>query len=171
MAANFDGMEFMDSSLGAASRLEDVAAAEAWASSHGIPADPSPTRLHRLQRLAAAEKANPDIVNRQLPLADAGLYWQQFYRYACLLAHSLDDIREPAKVEKMRIRTFGTPVHRPPTRLPPAQAAFVRKEVAEARAASLIAPGASPWSSTSFAVPKPHSTKLRLVLDFCWLNA
>ena len=83
----------------------------------------------------------------------------------------MHDISQPAAVAPMQIRTFGTPVHRPPIRLPLDQAAFVRKEIQEARAATLMHPGPSPWSSACFAVPKPHSDKLRMVLDFRWVNA
>ena len=71
----------------------------------------------------------------------------------------------------MRIRTFGTPVHRPPLRLPPPQTAFIRKEVTDCRTAGLTYAGASPWSAPSFSVPKPHSTKQRMVLDYRFLNA
>ena len=72
--------------------------------------------------MAAAEKANPKIVNPELNQAEAAKYWSQLYHNAAILAHSLEDITIPAKVEPMRIRTFGTPVHRPPIRLPMAQA-------------------------------------------------
>ena len=60
---------------------------------------------------------------------------------------------------------------RPPIRLPPAHRNFIRQELATARTAGLIQTGASPWSSPSFVVPKPWSTKLRVVLDYRWLNA
>ena len=71
----------------------------------------------------------------------------------------------------MVIRTFGQPMTRPPIRLPPAHRDFLRTELAAARQAGLICTGASPWSSPSFVVPKPWSTKLRVVLDYRWLNA
>ena len=119
MAANLDGMSLSDLPLAEASGLTTVDAAEAWAREHGIPPDDRSDRMQRLQRLAAAARSHPDIVCPELGALDAAKYWHQFYLHAPILAHTLSDISEPARVEPMRIRTFGTPVHRPPIRLPP----------------------------------------------------
>ena len=71
----------------------------------------------------------------------------------------------------MSIRTFGQPVAKPAMRYSPAHRAFISGEVRDAREANLVYRGASPWSAPCFAVPKPRSTDLRLVLDYRFLNS
>ena len=124
-----------------------------------------------MQRVAAAERTNPELVSTKLPPAARARYFAVLYRYAHLLAMTLEDLSSPAQVEPMVVRTFGQPVTRPPIRLPPKYRDFLRTELAAARSAGLVCTGASPWSAPSFVVPKPWSTKLRVVLDYRWLNA
>ena len=121
--------------------------------------------------MAAAAAANPNIVNPALTFEQRAGYWQLLYRFSHLLALTLVDLSTRAAVEPMQIHTFGQPVVRSPIKLPPAHREFLRKELQEARAAGLITTGASAWLSPCFVVPKPWSTKLRVVLDYRWLNA
>jgi hypothetical protein len=71
----------------------------------------------------------------------------------------------------MRIKTFGQPVKRNPTRLAQMHRNFVQQEVAAAAKANLVYEGGSEWASSAFCVTKPRSTKLRLVLDYRSVNA
>ena len=45
------------------------------------------------------------------------------------------------------------------------------KEIAATHAVGLTKPATTPWASPCFPVPKPHSDKLRLVIDYRQLNA
>ena len=69
------------------------------------------------------------------------------------------------------IHTFGPPASRPPIRVSPAHAKFVRDEVATLHTHGLISNTSTPWAAPCFPVPKPRSDKLRLVIDYRALNA
>jgi hypothetical protein len=125
----------------------------------------------RIHKMAAAEAANPDIVNKTLPVEIQQRYFRLLFRYTHLLATDLSDIAEPARVPHFEVRTFGEPAFTAPIRLSPAHAAFLRQEISDAKAANLMVTGVSPWSAGCFVVPKPRSEKLRLVVDFRRLNA
>ena len=111
------------------------------------------------------------MVHPSVPAAYRAQYYQLLYKWAPIIAVSLEDLSTPANVPPMTIRTFGQPVAKPPMRYSPAHRTFIAGEVRDARAANLIYRGASPWSAPCFAVPKPRSNDLRLVLDYRFLNS
>ena len=76
-----------------------------------------------------------------------------------------------ADVAPFEIHTFGPPVSRTPIRTSPAHSKFVREEIATLRKHGLVRDMATPWAAPCFPVPKPRSTKLRLVIDYRGLNA
>ena len=76
------------------------------------------------------------------------------------------DLSEQAKVEPCIIRTIGSSYQAPPIRLSEPHLAFVRKEVAEMLKWGLVSVGSGPWAAPAFAVPKPRSTKLHLVVNY-----
>ena len=78
---------------------------------------------------------------------------------------------EPANVEPCVIRTIGSPYKAPFIRLSATYLAFVRNEVAQMIKYGLVMVGSGPWAAPAFAVPKPHSTKLRLVVNYKGTNA
>ena len=49
--------------------------------------------------------------------------------------------------------------------------AFVRNKVAQMINYGLVMVGSGPWTAPSFAVSKPHSTKLHLVVNYKGTNA
>ena len=83
----------------------------------------------------------------------------------------LADLHTPARTAPCTITTFGPPAARPPIRLSPAHLDFVDGELHQLHAAGVVTTGATPWAAACFPVPKPHSTKLRLVIDYRALNA
>lgn len=113
---------------------------------------------------------NPIIVNPKLAAATAALYYQVIHDHLEAFALTLEDLREPAKVEPFSINTFGPPCSKQPIRLPPAHAKFVRDEFAALKDVGLVRNQATPWAAPVFPVPKPRSDKLRLVNDFRGLN-
>ena len=66
-----------------------------------------PNFVERVQRVEIAFRLNPGIINPELPESNKRLYRQLLYDFAGILAVSLADLREPARVEPMHIRTFG----------------------------------------------------------------
>lgn len=83
---------------------------------------------------------------------------------------SLDDIKEPAHVKPFAISTFGNPSYRQPLRLSPAHATFVRDEIRAIKDVGIAYNAHTSWASPCFPVPKPHSTNLKLVINFKGLN-
>ena len=83
----------------------------------------------------------------------------------------LAGLHTPADTAPCRITTFSPPTSRPPICLSPAHAEFVDQEIHKLRGAGVMTTGATPWAAAMFPVPKPRSTKLRLVIDYRALNA
>ena len=83
----------------------------------------------------------------------------------------LADLHTPADTAPCRITTFSPPTSRPPICLSPAHAEFVDQEIHKLRGAGVMTTGAIPWAAAMFPVPKPRSTKLRLVINYRALNA
>ena len=127
--------------------------------------------LERTQRLAIALTQNPKVINPNKPPAIRKKYTQLLYDHAPILAVSLNDLREPAKLEPMKLRVFGEPTKKNPIRLNPKAKEFVLKEVKAVTEAGLVFETGSDWASPTFAVPKPRSEKMRLVIDYRGLNA
>lgn len=120
--------------------------------------------------LAICLRTNPATVPATLPVADRARYLQVIWRRHQAFAVCLADLHVPARVEPFQIHTFGPPSHTASLRLSDAHLSFLRKEVAEAEAAGLLVTSSGPWASPAFAVPKPRSEKLRLVIDYRRLN-
>ena len=127
--------------------------------------------LGRLERLARVAQLNPAIVNPALPAGVRALYWQVLHDRVGAFALDLADLREPARTAPCTITTFGPPAARPPMRLSPAHSEFVDQELHTLREAGMVAMQPTPWAAACFPVPKPRSTKLRLVIDYRALNA
>jgi hypothetical protein len=68
---------------------------------------------------------NPGMINPELKSHERKLYLNLFYEFADVLALSLQDIQHPALIEPMKIKTFGQPVKRNPTRLAQMHRSFV----------------------------------------------
>ncbi len=88
-----------------------------------------------------------------------------------VFALSLEDLRVPAHTEPFQIQTFGAPTYKAPIRCPPAHAKLIREEVKTLKEAGLVRHMPTPWASPCFLVPKPHSEKMRMVIDYRLLNA
>ncbi len=75
---------------------------------------------------------------------------------------------------RIKLREGARPVYRKPFRLSQAHGEFVRQSVLEnirlGRMRLLPPDERRGWNATTFAVPKPHSTELRVVTDFRGLN-
>lgn len=52
---------------------------------------------------------NPETVNTALPFATRVLYYQVLFEKHTIIASSLADLAEPARVEPCVIRTIGSP--------------------------------------------------------------
>ena len=119
-AAQIEGMDHISSTLAAAagfSRWEDAAA---YAQQCGIAVTPGEEALQRLQRIAASERKNPHMIHPSVPPQLRSSYYQLLFKWAPLIAVSLSDLRTPATVPPMQIRTFGQPVAKPAMRYSPA---------------------------------------------------
>ena len=114
---------------------------------------------------------NPKTVNPQLDATTRAAYLQVIFNHQDVIASSLADLVEPARVEPCVIRTIGSPVYLPPIRLSDVHLQFMRKEVGEMVAHGLVTVGNGPWAAPAFAVPKPRSTKLRLVVNYKGTNS
>ena len=79
--------------------------------------------------MSIALSQNPKVINPQKPAEVRKLYKQLLFDHAPILAVSLNDLREPAKLEPMKIRVFGEPTKKNPIRLNPKAKEFVLKEV------------------------------------------
>ena len=126
--------------------------------------------LNRLHRLAEVVNFHPDIVNKKLTREEQGLYFQVLHDHLGAVAITLGDIVGEKDVEPFHVHTFGDPCYKPPIRLSPAHAKFVRDEFAAVKELGLAKNMHTPWASPCFPVPKPRSEKLRLVIDFRGLN-
>ena len=126
--------------------------------------------LNRLHRLAEVVNFHPDIVNKKLTAAEQGLYFQVLHDHLGAVAITLGDIVGEKDVEPFQVHTFGDPCYKPPIRLSPAHAKFVRDEFTAVKDLGLAKNMHTPWASPCFPVPKPRSEKLRLVIDFRGLN-
>lgn len=144
--------------------------ARAYMATVGVVAEPGVPLLRATQVLAACLKGNPATVPSTLAAEDKARYLQVIWRRHDAFAVCLADLHVPADVEPFSIHTFGPPSHTAALRLSDAHLGFVRKEVAEAEAAGLLVTSRGPWASPAFAVPKPRSEKLRLVIDYRKLN-
>ena len=69
------------------------------------------------------------------------------------------------------IHTIGIPYKAPFIRLSDTHLTFVRNEVAQMIKYGLVTVGSGPWAAPAFAVPKPRSTKLCLVVNYKGTNA
>ena len=118
-------MQHIASTLALAAGFSDLHAGLDFAQKHGINVGNQPDKLERLQRVAAALKKNPNTVHSSVPAGERAAYFQLLYEWSHLLAVCLADLQEPAKVPAFHIRTFGTPIARPPLRLSPAHKKFV----------------------------------------------
>ncbi len=127
--------------------------------------------VRRLTRLAAILEQNPEIVNTKLTSAQKAPYYQAIHDFVDAFALSLEDLRTPAKTEPFHIHTFGAPTHKPPIRCSPAHAKLIREEIQTLKDVGLVKCVPTPWASPCFLVPKPHSDKLCLVIDYRLLNA
>ena len=114
---------------------------------------------------------NPDTVSQTLSLQIRAKYLQVLYERQAVIASSLADLVEPANVEPCVIRTIGSPYKAPFIRLSDPHLAFMRKEVGEMIMHGLVSVGSGPWAAPAFAVPKPRSTKLRVVVNYKGTNA
>ncbi len=127
--------------------------------------------IRRLTRLSAILEQNPKIVNDSLPPQVQAKYYQAIHDFVDVFALSLDDLRTPARTEPFHIATFGAPTYTAPIRCPPAHAKLIREEVKMLKDAGLVRHMPTPWASPCFLVPKPHSEKMRMVIDYRLLNA
>lgn len=82
----------------------------------------------------------------------------------------MSDLAKPAATVPFKINTFGPPSFKAPIRCSTAHATEIRKQIQELTDAKLIVHDATAWASPCFLVPKPNSTKLRLVIDYRLLN-
>ena len=83
----------------------------------------------------------------------------------------LADLHTPADTASCHITTFGPPAARHPIHLSPTHADFVDQEIHKLWGAGVMMTGATPQAAAMFPVPKPHSTKLLLVINYRALNA
>ena len=159
------------------SPLQSAADINRFVAKYGLSYNGSAEALDRLHRIAIMEKLNPNFVPECSPPNDPSTeiirnkYVALLYKHAKCFAVSLRDLAEPARAPPFRVVTFGEPTFTPPIRLPPTHLDFLRNEIAESKAGNIIQSGTSAWSAGCFVVPKPRSTKLRLVIDYRRLNA
>lgn len=130
----------------------------------------TPSGLNRLARLATIYHQNPDIVNTHLDDQTRGLYFQVLHDHVHAFALSMDDLAQPSKAAPFRIHTFGAPSYRLPIRSSPTHTQHMREKFKELKRVGLVRSQSTPWASPCFCVPKPRSTKLRIVIDFRPLN-
>ena len=114
---------------------------------------------------------NPKTVNPKLDTITRATYLQVIYNHQDVIASSLADLVEPARVEPCVIRTIGSPINLPPIRLSDVHLQFMRKEVGEMITHGLVTVGSGPWAALPFAVLKPRSTKLCLVVNYKGTNS
>ena len=74
-------------------------------------------------------------------------------------------------MEPCVISTIGSPYQAPHICLSEPHLNFVQQEVGEMMKWGLVSVGSGPWAAPAFAVPKPRSTKLRLVVNYKGTNA
>ena len=74
-------------------------------------------------------------------------------------------------MEPCILRTIGSPYKAPFIRLSKPHLAFMRKEIDEMIRWGLVSVGSGPWTAPTFAVPKPQSTKLCLVVNYKGTNS
>ena len=87
-----------------------------------------------------------------------------------MTASSLADLVEPVRVEPCIVHTIGSPYKSLFIRLNDPHLAFMRKEVNKMIKWGLVSVGSGPWAALAFAVPKPRSSKLRLVVNYKGTN-
>jgi hypothetical protein len=115
--------------------------------------------------------ANEKLVNPELDPAVQALYYQVVYDRLEIFGLDLSDLKEPARAPPFQINTFGPPVHKTPIRCSPAHAAVLREQLQDLKMADFIDTiKTSAWAAPAFLVPKPRSTKLRMVIDYRGLN-
>lgn len=166
--AAFEGMDALAHESGIATPEQ----ARAFLAEHGVHEEPGVPLLVATQKLAICLRANPATVQPSVAPTDRALYLQVLFRRHNALAASLNDLAEPARVDEFVIRTFGTPARAPPIRQSDVDVSMLRAEIRACESAGLVRPGAGPWASAAFLVPKPHSTtKKRVVIDYRPLNA
>ena len=122
------------------------------------------------QKLKIMMMLNPKTVNPKLDAATHAAYLQVIYNHQDVIASSLADLVEPARAEPCVIRTIGSPINLPPIRLSNVHLQFMRKQVGKMIMHGLVTFGSAPWAAPAFAVPKPRSTKLRLVVNYKGTN-
>lgn len=127
--------------------------------------------LQGARKLKIMLTLNPATVNPALDAPTKALYYQVLFEQHEAIASSLADLAEPAQVEPCIIRTVGSPYQAPHIWLSAPHLDFVRKEVEEMMRWGLVSIGSGPWAAPAFAVPKPRSTKLRLVVNYKGTNA
>jgi hypothetical protein len=130
----------------------------------------TPQGLARLARLATIYQQNPEVVNSTLDAKTRGLYFQVVHDHVHAFALTMDDLKLPCKAKPFKINTFGAPCYRAPIRCSPTHMAHMREEFTELKRVGLVRSESTPWASPCFCVPKPRSTKLRIVIDFRPLN-
>ena len=168
---SFLGMEHLCKELSEASGIATKQQAMEFIRQHHLDAKNYPDVLERAQRVAIALQQNAKVINPEKPPEVRRKCLQLLLDHAQVLAVSLLDLKEPAKLEPMHIKVFGEPSRKNPIRLNPKAKEFVLKEVAAVQEAGLVCETGSDWASPTFAVPKPRSEKLRLVIDYRGLNA
>ena len=122
--------------------------------------------LRGTQKLKIMLTLNPKTVNPELDATTHAAYLQVVYNHQDVITSSLADLVEPARVEPCVIQTIGSPINLPPIRLSDIHLQFMRKEVGEMITHGLVTVGSGPWAAPAFAVPKPRSTKLHLVVNY-----
>ena len=70
--------------------------------------------LRGAQKLKIMLTLNPKTVNPQLDSTTRAAYLQVVFNHQDVIASSLADLVEPARVEPCVIRTIGSPVYLPP---------------------------------------------------------
>ena len=83
--------------------------------------------LRGAQKLKIMLTLNPKTVNPQLDATTRAAYLQVVFNHQDVIASSLADLVEPARVEPCVIRTIGSPVYLPPIRLSDVHLQFIRK--------------------------------------------
>jgi hypothetical protein len=73
--AAMEGMDHISATLEKASGISTSAAAQAWARAHGIQLGNKPDAVARIQRLAASERKNSDLVHHSVPTNKRAVYF------------------------------------------------------------------------------------------------
>ena len=73
--------------------------------------------------------SNPNTGNDSLDFGTRALYCQVLFKRQNILATSMADLAEPARVEPCMIRTIGSPYQAPLIRLSDTHLQFVRQEM------------------------------------------